>query len=509
MTTWTKDDFVIQKGLLICLSERGAKKLRNTDTLVIPEGVTSIVREAFLNIPIKKLVLPLSLRTIGESAFKHTGLEEIEGGEMIEEIHNFAFKDNNLKTVTNFLNLKKIGIKAFSKNKINNFYFSNNLSGIGMSAFEDNRLEDLDFSHCKDVIIEDYAFNFNSIKSIKFGKNVKVSAEALRFNKLKNTNFVDADISEPIQYSEEAKPDNSWQEKHFVIRGNAFVNLTEEGFKKLEMADNITFPSIEGVDRIEIIFSRMTFDYTFQFTEVYISEGIEEIACGAFALRAVEKIHLPESLKLIEQEAFSYTSIKSIKFPKNLEEIDYKAFSSSKLQSVDLSELEITQIPDSCFDDCWYLKEVKLPESLDSIENCAFLNTYSLQRITIPENVQWIGTNAFNASRLEEIEIEGPYNLTVIQNSAFRNSRLKYFPFEKMDYLEIIGFNAFERNDIEEVVIKDGDEIRGHAFKNNKIKKVEIKRAAHLSEEAFVGNDIKDFNISDDVNIVDDDLFWS
>ena len=124
MTTWTKDDFVIQKGLLICLSERGAKKLRNTDTLVIPEGVTSIVREAFLNIPIKKLVLPLSLKDIRESAFKHTGLEEIEGGEMIEEIHNFAFKDNNLKTVTNFLNLKKIGIKAFSKNKINNFYFS-------------------------------------------------------------------------------------------------------------------------------------------------------------------------------------------------------------------------------------------------------------------------------------------------------------------------------------------------------------------------------------------------
>lgn len=509
MTNWIKSDFIINKGSLISLSKEGKKKITNTDTLIIPEGVTNVSNEALKEKKFKKLVLPSTLIFIGENAFLNCGIEEIEGGENVIDIFAFSFKNNNLKSVKGFLNLKRISPYAFSRNKIDDFYFGKELELISIFAFENNRFKKLDFSHCTGLEIKEEAFIRNLISEVKLGKRVKVTKEAFRFNKLKSDKFMDSDITEPVFYSEEAKPDNSWQEKHFVIRGNAFVNLTEEGFKKLETADNITFPSIEGVDRIEIIFSRMTFDYTFQFTEVYISEGIEEIACGAFALRAVEKIHLPESLKLIEQEAFSYTSIKSIKFPKNLEEIDYKAFSSSKLQSVDLSELEITQIPDSCFDDCWYLKEVKLPESLDSIENCAFLNTYSLQRITIPENVQWIGRNAFNASRLEEIEIEGPYNLTVIQDSAFRNSRLKYFPFEKMDYLEIIGFNAFERNDIEEVVIKDGDEIRRHAFKNNKIKKVEIKKTEKLSDEAFVGNNIKDFNISDDVNIVDDDSFWS
>lgn len=506
MTNWTNDDFVIRNGLLIGLSKEGEEKLKETDTLVIPEGVINIIEDAFQHIPIKKLVLPLSLKGIGNLAFKSSGIEEIAGGDNVEEIYNFTFKNNNLKTVTNFLHLEKMGIGAFANNKINSFYFNENLSKISMSAFENNRFEDLDFSHCKNLTIEEYAFSFNSIKSFKFGENVKVDREALRFNNLKSSNFVDADVSEPICYSEEAKPDNSWQEKHFVIKDNAFVDFTKEGFEKLETADNITFPSIEGVKRIEIVFLNMIFIHAFKFTEVYISEGIEEIAGSVFALKSIEKIHLPESLKVIGPEAFSYISVKSIKLSKNLEKIGYKAFSSSNLQSIDLSKTKITVVPNSCFKDCCYLKEVNLPVSLTSIEDDAFENTYSLRKITISQNTRWIGISAFYSSRLEEIEIKGSCNLTTIHDDAFIYSRLKYFPFEKMENIKLIGFAAFQGNDIEEVVIKKAQEIRECAFKNNNIKKVQIEKAERLSKKAFVGNDITHFNISDDVNITDDDM---
>ena len=508
MTKWINDDFVIRNGLLIGLSKEGEEKLKETDTLVIPEGVININEDTFRNSPIKKLVLPLSLKTIGSGAFNSSELEEITGGNNVEEIYNFTFKDNNLKTVTNFIHLEKMGIGAFAKNKINDFYFNDNLSKISMSAFEDNRFETLDFSHCKNLTIEEYAFSFNSIKSFKFGENVKADKEALRFNNLKNTNFVDADITEPICYNEEARPDNSWQEKHFVIRDNAFVDLTTEGFKKLETADNITFPSIEGVKRVDIKFSKMTFTYTFSFKSVYISEGIEEIGACTFPFREIEKVHLPKSLKVIEHEAFASTSIKSIKFPKNLEEIGYGAFASSKLQSVDLSETKVTKLQDKCFINCRYLKEVKLPKGLDSIEDGVFQNTYSLREITIPENTTWIGHFAFSASGLEKINFLNPENLETIQDAAFKGARLKFFPFEKVKSFEAIGFEAFERNDLEEVFIKSADEVRGHAFKNNNIKKVNIINVENLSEEAFIGNNIEYFNISDDTNIVSDDVFF-
>ena len=61
---------------------------------------------------------------------------------------------------------------------------------------------------------------------------------------------------------------------------------------------------------------------------------------------------------------------------------------------------------------------------------------------------------------------------------------------------------------MEEVFIKSADEVRGYAFKNNNIKKVNIINVENLSEEAFIGNNIEDFNISDDTNIVSDDVFF-
>lgn len=508
---WRNEDFVINNSLLVGLSEEGEEKIIKTDTLVIPEGVISIGLSAFEEAPIKKLVLPLSLKAIGSSAFSNSGLEEIIGGDNVEEIDFNTFENNNLRTVTNFLHLKRIKARAFARNKISNFYFGEELSEIEAFAFEDNRFEYVDFSRCNELKVKENAFKFNLIEHFLMGKITTLSSETFCFNKiesLRNSGFIDADITEPVSYSEKSRPFGSWEENDFVIRDNAFVDLTKEGYKKLLTANTLTFPSIEGVKRVDIKFSKMTFTYTFSFKSVYISEGIEEIGACTFPFREIEKVHLPKSLKVIEHEAFASTSIKSIKFPKNLEEIGYGAFASSKLQSVDLSETKVTKLQDKCFNNCRYLKEVKLPKGLDSIEDGVFQNTYSLREITIPESTTWIGHFAFSTSGLEKINFLNPENLETIQDAAFKGARLKFFPFEKVKSFEAIGFEAFERNDLEEVFIKSAGEVRGYAFKNNNIKKVNIINVENLSEEAFIGNNIEDFNIFDDTNIVSDDVFF-
>lgn len=508
MTKWTKEDFIINKGSFISLSKEGEKKLTNTDTLIIPEGVTNVSDEALKEKKFKKLVLPSTLVVIGENAFLNCGIEEIEGGENVIDIFAFSFKNNNLKSVKGFLNLKRISPYAFSRNKIYDFYFGKDLELISIDAFEDNRFKKLDFSNCAGLEVKEEAFMRNLISEVKLGKRMKITKEAFRFNKLKSDEFIDSDITEPALYSEEAKPDNSWTKEHFLFKDDAFVGLSEEGFKKLKTANNITFPSVENITKIEIKFSRLDYIYEPCFKEVYISEGIEEIGYEAFCLKRIEKLHLPESLKIIGKEAFQGISVKSIKFPKNLKSIHYEAFAFSQLQSVDLSETKITEIPDECFRFCMYLKEVKLPRSLESIESSAFEKTYSLLKITVPGDIAWIGPLAFYESGLEEIDIKNPRNLGAIKDCAFKDSRLKYFPFEKMEYVEVIGFQAFERNDIEEVSIKEGYEIRGDAFKYNNIKKVNIRNVENLSEEAFTSNNIKEFNVSDYTNIVSDDVFY-
>ena len=508
MTNWTKSDFIINKGSLISLSKKGGEKLRNTDTLVIPEGIVKVANGALGGNSFKKLVLPSSLKVVGDDTFINCGIREIHGGENVTEIHAQAFSHNNLKSVTGFLNLVRIKNRAFSENKIEDFFFGKNLKEIDIFAFAENRFKKLDFSNCTDFEIKEDAFTKNLISEVNYGKKMNISKRAFRFNRLQSNEFVDSDITEPISYSEEAKPDYSWQKKHFIFRDNAFVDLTEEGYEKLKNADNITFPSIENITRISINFLKLSCNYKACFKEVYISEGVEEICDQAFSLKRIEKVHLPESLKIIGKEAFQGILVRSIKLPENLTTLRDGAFCDSEFQSVDLSETKITEIPYACFGSCLYLKEVKFPKSLETINSYAFAQTYSLQGIIIPENTTWIGHYAFSSSGLEKVEINKSKRLYLIGDSAFENSRLKYFPFEKMEHIEIIGFRAFEGNDLDEVVIKEGNELRGDAFKNNNIKKVDIEKMEKLSEDVFAGNNIEYLNISDDSNFVDDEIFW-
>ena len=64
----------------------------NVDPLVIPEGITEIPSQCFVNCQnFKKLILPKSLQVIKEVAFYNTRMEEVEFAEGLESIENSAF----------------------------------------------------------------------------------------------------------------------------------------------------------------------------------------------------------------------------------------------------------------------------------------------------------------------------------------------------------------------------------------------------------------------------------
>lgn len=506
MTNWTKEDFNITEEGLIGLTESGKNKIKTTNTLVIPEGVTDIVGEPFKGVPIKKLALPNSLEYIGRSSFERCGIEEIVGGRNVENIEDYAFYENNLRFINNFVNVKFIKKYAFSRNKIQKFIFYK-IRFIGKCAFEENRLEEVDLSDTgKKVEVGDYAFLRNMIKKVQIIKGANISKMAFGYNKFTSDEFSNSDITKPISYDKEVEPDYTWKKYHFVIEDDAFKGLSKDGLKKIEMSKNITFPEIEGVTKIDFNLGTTALNGTIGVHEVYIPEGIEEIGTLGFSSTKILAVHIPDSLRIVKNDAFSFTSIKSIKFPKNLEILSDGAFSTSKLESVDLSETKIKKIPISCFAYCYNLKEVKLPKSLEEISVSAFEATHSLREITIPENTTCIKNFAFHNSGLEKINFTNPKVLQEIGCSAFKYTRLKHFPFEEVEYFEKIGEVAFERSDLEEVVIKKGKEVQKEAFKSNNIKEVQIEEVEKLSKTAFEGNNVIKFNVSDSTNIVDDDV---
>lgn len=70
----------------------------STDPLIIPEGITSIPLQCFINCQcFKKLVLPSTLKTIEGAAFYNTRVEEANFPEGLEYIKGLAFEGSDLK----------------------------------------------------------------------------------------------------------------------------------------------------------------------------------------------------------------------------------------------------------------------------------------------------------------------------------------------------------------------------------------------------------------------------
>ena len=87
----------------------------STDPLVIPEGITSIPLQCFVNCQcFKKLVLPSTLKTIEGAAFYNTRVEEANFPEGLEYIKGFAFEGSDLKKAILPSTLKELSEYTFS-----------------------------------------------------------------------------------------------------------------------------------------------------------------------------------------------------------------------------------------------------------------------------------------------------------------------------------------------------------------------------------------------------------
>ena len=87
----------------------------STDPLIIPEGITSIPPQCFINCQcFKKLVLPSTLKTIEGAAFYNTRVEEANFPEGLEYIKGLAFEGSDLKKAILPSTLKDLSEFTFS-----------------------------------------------------------------------------------------------------------------------------------------------------------------------------------------------------------------------------------------------------------------------------------------------------------------------------------------------------------------------------------------------------------
>ncbi len=183
---------------------------------------------------------------------------------------------------------------------------------------------------------------------------------------------------------------------------------------------------------------------------------------------SLSNVTFNDSYTTLGHHVFKNCPLAAVTFPNSLKSIGEYAFENTKLNTVDLSNTQITSIPNGCFFICENLSDVKLPKDLTDIGNNAFIST-PIASITFPSSLQKIGDCAFQKAKLENVVI--PTNCNAIEQGAFsENIKLTTVYINGVTcYLAVDAFaNCGNLKDVYITSNVEPDAKRyGYPFKNN------------------------------------------
>ena len=131
---------------------------------------------------------------------------------------------------------------------------------------------------------------------------------------------------------------------------------------------------------------------------------------------SLTNVKFNDSYTTLGTHVFKNCPLDAVTFPNTLKSIGEYAFESTNLKTVDLSNTQITSLPNGSFYDCEQLSDVKLPKELTYIGEKAFYKS-TIASITFPPSLEKIGAWAFQNTQLTNVVI--PTQYSSIEQGAF------------------------------------------------------------------------------------------
>ncbi len=153
--------------------------------------------------------------------------------------------------------------------------------------------------------------------------------------------------------------------------------------------------------------------------KVVLPSSIEAIGKSAFlGCAQLAEINFPDGLLTIGEEAFNNCGLKELKLPNTVKTIDNMAFANNEqLTSVEIPSSVVT-FGEMAFYGCTGLTSVTIPGNIKTISKSAFSYCNGLVEVTISEGVEIIDESAFeNCSNLTTVTL--PKSLKVIGKYSF------------------------------------------------------------------------------------------
>lgn len=382
----------------------------NQDSFVIPEGVKEIDPSAFLNAQfLKEVVFPSTMTIIPDMLFyQNTTIKSIVINEGVEKIGKRAFAGctslsaidikgvahideeaftqcNMLKSVT--IDSSNIGDGAFYKCPSLETINLTNVELVGENAFADcYSLKEISFGRGVKVISNEAFSNCTALETLDIGPTVNSIGEFCFSNctKLKNVTFGAqlANIGEAC-----FRNCSSIEAIHVT---SSVVNLNAYAFEGCTSLASFTvseyntaFSAFEGhlVDKSGKL---IVFAYAKIAEETIIPEGISGIGTFVFRnVKGMKKVVLPSTLKYVGNEAFFNSGLTEINLNK-VEVIDTYAFGACAIETVKIPR-SVTTINDYAFQGCILLKEIFIPNSVQTVGYAIFHNNteFEIKDLTV------------------------------------------------------------------------------------------------------------------------------
>ena len=457
-----KNGFIIEDGVLTGYTGPGGD-------IVIPKGVTSIGDYAFDDCDsITSVSIPKSVTSIGERAFARSSLKSIELSKGVTSIGNAAFAGcTNLSSITLPDGITDIEERAFAEcSSLKSVVLSHGVKTIKESTFfECSSLTSISIP--KSVTsIEDKAFEgCSSLTGIMLPNGLK---------NIGNSAFTDCTSLTSIKIPK---------------------SVTSIGWDTFSYCSSLTDINIpDGITSIE----DLAFYGCSKLQAIRIPKSVTSIGDSAFAKSGLKSVVIPASVtdfgdyifsdcnelqyvtfsngitKVLTKDGRWFSECKKLKkitIPKSLGNIDFGRI-CRKCYSLEMIEIDSDNQAYLAIDGIVYDKsrtkvlycpqgfkgELIIPDGITSIEGNAFLGCSKLEAISIPESVTTIESCAFENSGLKSVVIPG--SVETIEYCAFAHSGLKsvVIPGSVKTIEESVFGGCTE---LKKVIIKDGVETIG------------------------------------------------
>ena len=452
----------------------GALEESGIETVVFEDGITKIPYMAVRNTKkLTKVVIPETVTQIESNAMEYcASLEKVELPENLTEIGSYAFSETGLKELKLPKNLRimrehilqgNTGVKELTIPKtVTEMHTDRGAYFPKYGALEESGIETVVFEDGITKIPYMAVRNTKNLTKVVIPETVtQIESNAMEYCASLEKVELPENLTEIGSYAfsetglKELKlPKNLRIMREHILQGNTGVKEltipktvtemhTDRGayfpkYGALEESGVETVVFEDGIAKIPYMAVRNAKNLT----KIVISETVVKIESNAMEYCAsLEKVDLPENVTEIGSCAFAETGLKQIILPNSIETLGIYTFRGcTSLTSITLSN-KIEYIAARMFENCTSLETITLPDTVITINDNAFNGCTSLKNIEWGKSLKYINEYAFtNCTSLTNIKI--PDTVEKIENGTFcNNSSLEKIELSKS--LTWIGYRTF------------------------------------------------------------------